>query len=227
MKIRLVLSIAVIASCLNLKVANAQEQQEFNSTNIMPVLNHSYTNVEGSPFLTNQWAKGTVKMANGHVYKDMQLKYEQCSDAMFFRKTNDEDLFAFSEQISEVKMDYIQNNIPYQKLYRTGYTITGSTEKSFFEVLSDGRVQLLKKDNKIITESKEYNSSTINKKFEPVTKYYIVIAGNVKPFKKDKKFILANLSDKQTQIENYIKTNDLDLKNDADLAMLFNYYNSI
>jgi hypothetical protein len=74
---------------------------------------------------------------------------------------------------------------------------------------------------------KEYNSSVISKAFKDNISYYLVIGNKAFPVKKEKRSILSALGNKQTELEAFIKANNLNLKNDDDLARLINYYNSI
>jgi hypothetical protein len=46
-------------------------------------------------------------------------------------------------------------------------------------------------------------------------------------WKKDKDFILAELSDKQTEVNQYILSNKLNLRNQEHLVKLLTYYNSL
>ena len=44
---------------------------------------------------------------------------------------------------------------------------------------------------------------------------------------KNKRDILEALSDKGEQVEAFVKTNDLNLRNDSDVTRVFEYYNSL
>ncbi|MDP9046924.1 MAG: hypothetical protein M3N14_02230 [Bacteroidota bacterium] len=186
-----------------------------------------YTDVQGSPFLSDKWAKGMVKMADGRTFKEVRLKYDQVKDELYFQDKKNDTLI-FVDPVKEFKIEYDYGDDLHEKLFRNGYkNIPNSTEGSFFEVLSDGTAQLLKRTTKSILESKEYNSTTTVKRFDTNAKYYIVISGTVLPIKKDKKSILTVLSNRRDQLENYMRTNNINLKSDEDLVKLMAYYNSL
>jgi len=190
----------------------------------VPLTTVNYENVKGTPFLVNEWSSGMVKLANGNTYKDnLFLKYNIKEDQLYFKGKNDETL-EFVDPVKEFVINYKQE----AQHYRNGYSfINGFSDKSFFEVLSDGSVQLLKKPTKVILESKQYNSAAVDKSFEDVYQYYIVKQGAAIQIKRDKKSVFTALGDKQTELDEFTKTNKLNLKNDSDLAKLVTYYNSL
>lgn len=207
------------------KSASAQFAENINGVPMREI--SGYTNVEGSAFLNDQWAKGMVKMADGRTFKDVLLKYDQVKDELYF-KDKKGDTLIFVDPVREFKVEYASGDDAHEKLFRNGYkNIPNSTENSFFEVVSDGTAQLLKRTTKSIAESKEYNSTTVVKRFDENVKYYIIVSEKVIPIKRDKKSILAALTNKQPQLENFMRTNNINLKNDEDLVKLMAYYSSL
>jgi hypothetical protein len=137
---------------------------------------------------------------------------------------------AFVEPVKEFSIiyTYTEDNLPLTKHYRNGYQdISNTTPKSYFEVIGDGKLQLIKKTSKTILETKEYNSASKIKSFQDYTRYFLVIAGKAVPVKNAKKSILTTIPDKQQQLQTFAKLNDLNFKSDADLAKLMNFYNSL
>lgn len=220
-------TIKLLIACIIVFVygkANAQYMQDVNGK-AMPSKN--YVNVEGSPYLTDDWVKGDIMLANGRNYNDVSLKYDM-SDGQLYYQTKPEETLVFIDLVKEFKVPVMVNSKKIEKLFRSGYpAVTGGTEKSFYEVVGDGKTQLLKQNIKTISEYKEYNSSTITKKFDDNIKYFLFTNGKLIPVKKDKKSILTAIGDKQPEMEAYIKTNNLNLKNDEDAAKLIIYYNSL
>lgn len=200
---------------------------QMNDINGRPMLARQYQDVEGSPFLIDDWSKGTVKLNNGSTFKDLELKYNLENDDVYFKNSNGEPL-AFADPVKEFTLSYISDNQPQSKHYVSGYQSTDNTAANmFYEVLATGTVQLLKRTNKYVITSKQYNSATVNKTFGQNTKYYLVLNGKATPVKNDKKALLEQLKDKQDQLTAYLKSNKVDFKKDADLSKFITYYNSI
>lgn len=198
--------------------------QYLHDINGVPITTSKYEDVTGTPYLADTWLPGTVKLTNGTSYKNnLFLKYNVKDDELYFKGRNDEQLL-FVDPIAE----FIINTPGIQHHYKNGYkSINGYSEKTFFEILAEGSIQLLKKTNKTILESKAYNSPITDRRFVDVTYYYIVKDGNAIPVKKDRKSILTILADKQSALEKYMKDNDLNIKNDSDFSKIIVYYNSL
>jgi len=223
MKVIKLVALLIIGCCLFSINAKAQYLHDINGT---PITRSRYQDVSGSPFLADGWSAGTVKFTNGVSYKDnLFLKYNVKDDELYFKGKNDEPLL-FVDSVAEFAIKGPAGVIHH---YRNGFKpIDGYTNRSFFEVLADGTVELLKKTNKTILETKAYNSPTTERSFVEVNQYYLLRSGKAMPIRKrDNKSILSVLSDKQPALEKYIKDNNLNLKNDSDFSKLIIYYNSL
>src|SRR5690606_231118 len=187
------------------------------------VLEKQYVDVKGSPFLYEDWSVGMVKMLDGSTYKDVALKFDQVSGDLIF-KNREGKAMGFADAVREFKLtgkDQISH------LFRNGFR-TGevNSERYFYEVLYDGGTILLKDPKKNIVEQRAYNSSTTVKSVVETPAYFLQLKGQMLKIKKDKKTIIAALGH-LAQLEKYIQDDKLNLKNDADLARLIRYYDSI
>ncbi|RYE27278.1 MAG: hypothetical protein EOP45_01785 [Sphingobacteriaceae bacterium] len=194
-----------------------------------PITAKSYTDIQGSPYLNDNWSKGIVKLNNGETYKDnLYLKYNLLNDELYFKGKNDETL-AFVNGVKEFTINTNDKDGTLQEThYKNGFkNIPGYTDNTNFEVLAEGTVTLIKKVSVFISETKEFNSAVTNKKFEQNSKYFILIGTTGKQIKNDKNSVLKILPDKQSEVESYIKKNNLKFKTDEDLSQTVKYYNSL
>lgn len=188
---------------------------------------NEYVDIQGTPYLTADWVTGGFTLANGKSYTDMKIKYDLVKDKMYVKGTGDE-LITLIDPVRDFTVNFPAEETVKQRHFRNGYAgIAGTTDAYYFEVLADGKTQLLKRVSKNILENKEYNSATATKSFEEISKYYLYTDGKGSQVKKDKKAILAALGNKQSELETYIKAEKLNLKNDADAAKLITYYNTL
>lgn len=184
-----------------------------------------YVDVQGSPFYKTDWLKGTITVASGKSYVDVDLKYDQLKDQVYVKGPNGAPML-LNDKVIEFKFSDpgiagVSNS------FKSGFTgIPGTTANAYFEVLANGKIQLLKKSSKIIQENKEYNSASSTKTFMETAKYYLLVDNKATLIKKDKKSIGSALPDKQVELDNYIKENNLNLKEDADLSKLITYANT-
>jgi len=229
MKTKFLFIISTAITLLGIKNVDAQSIASLQYNRVRPLFNHPATenikidDVDGSPLLTDGWAKGVVKLSDGSTYKDVLLSYNEMTDELLF-KDKKGDTLKFIDPVKEFKLTLGDGR---EKIFLNGFkNIPNTTETSFFEVLADGTASLIKRYLKSITELKEYNLPAI-KRLEENTKYYLIVADKAIPVKKDKKAILTALGNKQPELEAYIKTNNLNFKNDDDLGGLITFYNSL
>ena len=222
-----ILLLSVLGCAITISNVNAQGlNQRLTDRDGKPILTKDYTDVSGSPYLTADWSNGTVKLAGGQTAADVPVKYNLMDDVLTF-KDKDGNEMAFAEPVDEFTITYKSDDQTVTKHYRKGYKdISRTTPDSYFEVLNEGAVQLIKKTTVGIVISQEWNSASKTKNFKDVSKYYLVIDGKATPVKNDKKAIIALLPAKQQQLQDYVKTNQIE-KSDADLGKLVTYYNSL
>ncbi len=219
-----ILAIAFL-SAIGITSVSAQGFRSYVSNQM--VLTKDFTDIRGTPFTTTDWAKGTVTTADNKTYTNLDVKYSDYEDKLYVRSSND-DVKGFDDRVNDFTLSYQKDGKEVLDHYRKGYNnVPGFDSKSFFEVLVDGKTQLLKKSIKKVQEKNEYGSMTSNKSFNTSTRYYIYQSNKANLLKKDKKSILAILSDKQPQLEEYIKKNNLSLKTDDDLIKIVSYYNTL
>lgn len=188
--------------------------------NGQPFFETTYTHVEGSPYLSNAWISGVVKMANGVTYSDLKLKYDMVEGIPLFMNSDGSPL-KFVDKVAEFKLEP-------SMVFRSGYQeVDNNTQQTFYQVLYDGEVSLIKEQGKLISESRAYNSASVNKKFLNFESYYLVRDNQPVQVKKNKNAILLALKTKKAELEGFIDKNKLDLKQEPDLVMLVEYYNSI
>jgi hypothetical protein len=213
-----ILYISLFITCLT---AQAQYMQDVNGK---PLMSGKYVDMVGTPYLFENWTKGEVTLADGKVHKDLDLKYDQVEGIVFFKGKNGADL-GFTSTVksfvlypNNVAMNFIM--VPEIK----------ETEKDpYFEVLSDGKkVKFLKKTMKVIREGKGYGSATTTRTFGENTSYYLLKPdGTYSKVKKDKKAIINAFNDKSADIELFIKEKKTNFKEDASVAAVVEYYNTL
>lgn len=221
---RLVLVVALTLSAIT--GASAQ----FDVVDIMgqPLMSKPYTDVKGSAYLYDTWMKGSVTTNKGVMYEGVELMYDQVADKLIFKSGNGEPK-TFIQPIVEFSIKVMKDNaVLKEQVFRTGFIpVDGAAPHTYYEVITDGGTQLLKRTSKAIFEELPYGSATREKKFQAETYYYIASNGKLIRIKKDKSSVLKALQGKEAELEAYIKKNRLNLKSDEALANLVAYYNTI
>jgi hypothetical protein len=189
-----------------------------------PVFEKSYVDVQGSPYLQEDWAIGNVLLKNGKSYTGVALKYDQVKDVLLFRNEKNE-TNTFAQPVKSFTITSRKDNS--QLSFRNGFTpVKSATENSYYQVLADGKVQLLFRNVKKVRNDKAYNSATTVLTVEEYPGWFIARDGMPVTIKKSEKAVLEAIGGDSAALEAYIRSNKLNVKNDADLVKLITYYNS-
>jgi hypothetical protein len=236
MKFNLKTIIAVVAFSVSATIAKSQTISATNgglnsgigvmtSEGGNPIGFSEYTGLVGNPFFNPDWVKGDVTFADGNVVKDKLVKYDEFKDKLFTQVAGTAKSGEFDQPVTSFTIITADGTLASFSIFPgNGKT----SDNAFFQVLSDGKVKLLRKNAKTISEYKANMSSAVTTR-EVVDNidYYLLIGGKAVRIKKDKKSVEAALGNKQAELESYIKANNLNLKNDADLAKLITQYNTL
>lgn len=182
-------------------------------------VNNIPPNVEGSPYLTDEFVKGTVFVENEQPYAAM-MRYNAYQDEIQVQD---------SDGISSLfKRDYVWAEIGGQSFRVETYKDRSGTSKGYFVELNRGNVRLLKR---IVREFKEgqpavssYSQDT-PPRFEEKVTYYLVREGSpAEEVRLRKKDILEFLSSEK--VETYIKENKLRLKSEGEVIQVLTQINA-
>lgn len=216
--------ICLFCCCLLSFSLNAQVLEDANGR---PMLARSYTDVQGSPYFTDSWMKGSVRMEGGKTYAGVELKYDMVADELLFKNAKGE-MLGFVDPVQEFRLVTADHPEAAVLLFRNGYKPTADVSaKGFYQVLSDGQTPFARRLSKKVLENKPYGSATTTRTFEEVTSYYVIKSGLPVKVRKDRKALLVALGDYSDELDEFIRINKLNLKSDADFILLMNYYNSL
>ncbi|MFC1222709.1 hypothetical protein ACFE6N_02805 [Pedobacter sp. BG31] len=176
---------------------------------------------EGSPYLFSDWQKAVVQFGAGIAPSSSEVKYDLLADLLVLKGKDGEE-YEFKDQPKEFLLTSLK------ELYKNGFApVDKFTDKTFYQVIYEGKIKFLKKTTKTIIESKGYNTATITRKIADDTQYYIVKADN-KPIKVKytEKSIFATLG-KSEELARYCKENKLNIKSPDGIIKLLSYYDTL
>lgn len=216
---------SIILGIVLLTSANGVIGQVYSSVNAFNkagLINskETYREIKGDPFLFKDYKTASIKFANSNA-ATYSIKYDQLEDKVIVKGPGTEE-YAFNDAVAE--FNFKDDN----KLFRAGFAPVGKmTEKSFYQIIHDGKTKYIKRLGKIIIESKGYNTPTIEKKVETDNSYYIVRNDNIPVLVKNNEKSIIAMLDKKGDFSKYIKDNKLNLKNDEDVTKFLSYYDSL
>ncbi|MGM9474982.1 hypothetical protein ACS5PU_01080 [Pedobacter sp. GSP4] len=188
-----------------------------------PLREIKYENVSGTPYLLDFWSKGNVTTKSGKRYADLQLKYDIMGDQLIYQDAGGNPMY-FVDPLSAFEITTVDSSANY-KFINGLPAIDGLNQASFFQLIATGKLTLLKRVYKKITESKEYGSATVDKSFNTYSGYYVLQNSALSKISINKKSLLGLAPDKEKEITDYLKKEKIELKEDKDLSKFFAYLN--
>ncbi|MES2448076.1 MAG: hypothetical protein V4546_12895 [Bacteroidota bacterium] len=175
----------------------------------------------GVPFVLKDWSQGAITV-NGKVQKEeLMLKYDEVDDELLVKgEGNSVKKFSLPIEAFTIKDG---SKI---RVFVSGFKPTkNANSNAYYELIADGKLKLLRKNFKKISEYKEYSGATA-KVIKDDVQYFVVSSDNQPtPIKLEQKSILQVLSDKGAAVEEHIKANKLNLKKENDVVSVFQFYN--
>lgn len=215
-KFFLLTSLAILLT-VGIEKAAAQTQLMYMEVDGVRASRYGNLEVEGSPFLKDDWESGTATNDKGQVYQ-LKLKYDIAADQVIFADKDDGPML-FTVPIVRFNLK--------DAAYASGFpAIDDWNTATYYEVLGTGNTKILRHFFKRKLPVRDM-SGISGYKYEDNDMYYLLKDGRMYNIKPAKASILSLLNTKQDKLEEYIKANKINFNRDADLAKLIDYYNSI
>lgn len=220
--------IIFLAPRVNAQYETRQAIDLFNSTKIARgELKTMLTekDIEGSPYLNDEFIKGTVYTTSQTKYVDVLLRYNIFSEQIEF-KLDDGPVQALAapETVEKVEFgDYKMVYIP--------FTSSRKIRRGFFEVLELGnKAVLLARPQVFFEEAKEpaaYQEAEPPKFIRKTDEYFIRVGKEPAVLISRKKDLEEVFPDHEKEISSFIKKNKVKPNKPERMAELVQYYNSL
>lgn len=178
--------------------------------------------VQGSPFLRDEWCRGAVKLKDGRVANDAQLMFNIYQQILYF-KQNDQ-MYEFGVPVQEFLIRYQDKSEPDSVTlhFRCGYpTIDSHSPTSFYEVLADGPLQLVKFHAKVFKDIKGGYIDARVRRFENKSQLYAVLPNSsMIRLDNNEKDLLKALPERTGDIQKIVDEGKLKLRNENHLRLL-------
>ena len=182
------------------------------------------SDIKGSPYLEDNFVKGTVYTTTKAQYVDVPLRYNIFNDQIEFRAEDSSiQALATPEIVEKVEIG------KYKMVYAP-YSIAKKIKKGFFIVLEEGKASLYSKPNIIFkdaTEPAPYKEAEPAKFIRKSDEYYIQVGNSQAKMVGNKKDLYEIFPDNIKQIETFIKKQKIKTNDPESLKELVIYYNSL
>jgi len=180
--------------------------------------------IKGSPYLNDDFIKGTIYSIQRMQYKDIPLRYNIYNDDLEFKTPSDEVQALATPEIVE-KAVFGE----YQLVF-SPYSLASKIKKGFFICLEEGKASLFEKPGVTFKESTEpaaYKDAEPPKFVRKADEYYIRIGTSPAQSVNNKKELIAAFPDNQDKIESFIDKNKIKTNKSESLKEVVKYYNSL
>lgn len=180
--------------------------------------------VKGTIYYHDEMHSGYVTLDDGRSAKDVPIRYNLYSHQVSYTENGVEMELDKSAPVHEFGYKYVKDDEQKSVLFRSGYpAIGGNNGRTFYEVVVDGKILLLKFVTKKLLEERT-ELGALQKVFIDTESWYIYNTAdkNMVEIKKNKNGLMEALPQYAAQIKSIIDAKKLKLKSDSDWAVLLN-----
>ncbi len=187
----------------------------FNDLNKKYSLDKRYPQVEGSPFLFDTYKVGILKMTDGKILTRARMNIDLVTQDLIVLNGQNVGVIVSPDQVTSLELE--------SKIFRNGFpALENQTPQSFYEVMIQDTVSLLKYYQKSIVQLDEFDKG--KKKFQLYEDYYFLYNNTMNSLKT--KTLNKAFPQMKDDISAFIKSNDLKLKEDAGAKKLVEFINT-
>jgi len=187
-----------------------------------------YRDVAGSPYLRDAWAPATLRLNGSAVVLGMRVRLDLKSQQWHFLDSGNVERLVPSGLVREVLLDDSSGGDVKTTVFRSGFPPVDNRKiTDFYQVQSDGKVELLHSMFKAINIDKDEMAGSVQLEFLFYEDYYLFSQGKMVRVKKDKSEVLNLMVDKKEKIQIFIDQNHLKLKSIDELKKVIDYYNTL
>ncbi len=190
---------------------------------------HSYyEGIDGTPFFIEKFKFSTIKLVSGEVFNNVTARLDLYKQIIQIKLNGDTVKAGLPGNITEIIFYDTIQSVPHSYKFQSGYPeIDDLNKNNFYQVLSDGKVTMLKSTVKKINKTKNEMSGEVGNQFDTYEDHYLFIKYEIKRIKKDKEYLLNLLADKRKELETYVAGQKLNFKSMDSIKKLIDYYNSL
>jgi hypothetical protein len=188
----------------------------------------NYTGVKGNAFYNKEWDNGYILLRDNRIARNVTMAFNIYTNEIYFQHDGKVFVLEPSAPVAEFGINGTKEDSIKITLFRSGYpAIDNNTDKTFYEVLVNNRISLLKLYSKKIME--KINTLGVPERvFIDSELWYAYDSSQNKiiPIKKNKNAILEALPQYANKIQSIIQASSLKLKSESELIILFNKLNN-
>ena len=180
--------------------------------------------VDGSPYFVDQWMKGSVFIEESE-YRNIFLRLNILETSLEFKDSKGE-LMICTQPVKRIVLTDSAAGASYTFVHSGVLPSTPEFKNVWLMELVAGNASLYKLAKKQINEVRPYGSATNEQHIQTSYSYFLFQNNTFTRIKKV--FDVADaLSNKTRELQDFVKSNKLSNKDEADLIKLVAYYNTL
>jgi len=187
--------------------------ETFTTIGGQPFFPKQYTDINGSPYLFDDWTTSTIELNDGKVINNIKTNFNVVNSELLYMDEKNNIMVARPSVIKSIAAGPRK-------------FITTPAKNSYFEIVSsEGKATLVRHTKKVVMETKAFNSATIQKDFRTSESHLVLVNGNLTEVKSaNDLFDALSTSDK---LKEFAKKEKLRQKSVDSWVKIVDYYNSI
>ncbi len=189
-----------------------------------PIPIRTEMNINGSPFFPSDYVMATLYLPGGKKIENVKTKIFLPEHSIYYQLNDKSEMVAITA-IERIEFFSSMNIKPVE--FRS-YPLVAEGGNKFYEVLADGKVQLLKLYTSDFTDRKEFGSATITRTYDNLIRLYVYTANKkILKINNSEDFFADLFKDRQKQFSIFVQKEKISFRREADLIKLFDYYNTL
>ena len=181
------------------------------------------SDVQGSPYLMEEYNQGKVITSDGTTYEKIPLRYNAYSDDLEFKKGADS--YNFDPKSIVKRAEF--NGVIFSCMT---YGSEDKTKSGFFEVLTEGKATLLTRYTIKYLEKEKVQpfADPQPARFDkPKKEYYLSFGGLPAKLITTKKSFLELFGNQKDELDAFISKNKLSIREEGELKKIVAHFNSL
>jgi hypothetical protein len=217
------------AEALRMMMQNGQER--LSAAQFIYSFDTRYEGFKGNYYFNPNWLIGDLYGTGGKVIQsNIPLKYDAYNKEVLMKKPNGDTLAVFPMGFT-LYDDAFGKSYTFMKYTQLNSKTGVLLPENFLLIMFKSKNMLVKNVSKRIVPADykgAYSANRTYDTFDDNSEYYIIKNnGDIVKFRLKKNSILDALSDQKAKVEEFIKTNNIILKNDGDLVKLIVFYDNL
>jgi len=189
---------------------------------------HSYyEGIDGHPFFIESFKSSNIKLVSGDSFNNVIARLDICKQVIQIKLKGDTVKTVLPGNIAEITFYDTVGSAIHSYKFQSGYPEVDNLKRNtYYQVISDGKITMLKSSIKKINKAKNEMSGEVISQFDTYEDYYLYVKYEMKRIKKDKEYLLNLLADKRKELESYIEVQKINFRSIESIKKLIDYYNS-